>query len=241
MHRWGTFNIPGGQWNITGVFTNNPVQGVNIPLWTIKHEVSLYLVVAVLMLLGLKKQKPVYWLFYVFFLAAHILFRYFRIQLWDLRSTRAWVLNTWNYDRTVSTAAYFFAGALIRLYQDRLPRKGVIALGAFGALVLGCVLGYGYLVFMFAAPYLVWYLGTSEKCGGFAKYGDLSFGLYVYSYPIQQLLLHYFPTITPMVHFAATLLIALPIAALSWHFVEKPALSLKRFLAPRKEQTAPPA
>ncbi len=241
MHRWGTFNIPGGQWNITGVFTGNPAQGVNISLWTIKHEVSLYLVIAVLMLLGLKRQKAVYWLLYLSFLALHILFHYHHIQLWDLRSVQAWVLNTWNYDRTTRTAAFFFAGTLIRLYQDRLPRRGAAALISFAALIIGCMLGHGRQVFLLAGPYLVWYLGTSEKCGSFARYGDLSFGLYVYSYPVQQLLLHFFPAITPVVHFAATLLIVLPIAALSWHFIEKPALSLKRYLSPPKAPSAPAA
>jgi peptidoglycan/LPS O-acetylase OafA/YrhL len=70
----------------------------------------------------------------------------------------------------------------------------------------------------------------------FNRTGDYSYGLYVYSFPIQQLLVQLLPGATPARLFALALPAALVVAALSWHVVEKPALGLKsRFHRPAED------
>ena len=59
----------------------------------------------------------------------------------------------------------------------------------------------------------------------FHRIGDYSYGLYIYAFPIQQLLLHKYPR--PLFLFAAGYPLSLAAAVLSWHFVERPSLSLK--------------
>jgi peptidoglycan/LPS O-acetylase OafA/YrhL len=55
----------------------------------------------------------------------------------------------------------------------------------------------------------------------------------VYSFPIQQTLLHRMPGLEPMSLFALGLLLTLAVAAASWHGLEAPALRLKsRFTPP---------
>ena len=62
----------------------------------------------------------------------------------------------------------------------------------------------------------------------FDKHFDLSYGIYIYGFPVQQVLIIYglhrlgFP-----LYFAVTLAIVLGLAAASWFAVEQPALSLK--------------
>ena len=63
------------------------------------------------------------------------------------------------------------------------------------------------------------------------KIGDLSYGTYIYAFPISQILIVYFNSnISPTMLTILTILLVLPIAYLSWRFIEKPALSLKKYL-----------
>src|SRR5205823_1760511 len=57
--------------------------------------------------------------------------------------------------------------------------------------------------------------------------GDYSYGLYVYSFPIQQTIVYVMPEVSPLLLFALAMLLTLAVAALSWHMVEKPLLGLK--------------
>ena len=78
--------------------------------------------------------------------------------------------------------------------------------------------------------HLTFYLAYKPK-GFLRKYnnlGDYSYGLYVYAFPVQQALMHFIPKITfgEMVIYAT--LISIPLALLSWHFIEQPSLLYAR-------------
>lgn len=62
---------------------------------------------------------------------------------------------------------------------------------------------------------------------------DYSYGLYIFAYPVQQTLIWATGMTSAPLHIAASLVVTLGIAALSWHFVEEPALRLKERLRTR--------
>ncbi|HUB27190.1 MAG TPA: hypothetical protein VL992_17330, partial [Tepidisphaeraceae bacterium] len=63
----------------------------------------------------------------------------------------------------------------------------------------------------------------------FGKHGDFSYGIYLYAFPVQQLLVRYLPIARqPLVLTAFGFLGCLALAMLSWHFIEEPCLRLKR-------------
>lgn len=70
--------------------------------------------------------------------------------------------------------------------------------------------------------------GITRFLPGFNRLGDYSYGVYLWRFPIQQVIAQLLPVPTP----ARITLIALPcaiaIGALSWHLLEKPLLRLKR-------------
>lgn len=56
---------------------------------------------------------------------------------------------------------------------------------------------------------------------------DYSYGIYIYGIPAQQAAVALGLGITPLTNFTVGLSLTLPLAALSWHLIERPALKLK--------------
>lgn len=250
IFNWLTLNVQPEQWGVSGVFTSNPTNSLNVSLWTIKFECALYLLMALLMLTTLNRHRSTYIVCFAAFLILRMLLIPFGVRVWDVYDTRFWLLSHWNYDRLTQTGLFFFSGTLLYAYRQELPRRWYLAVIAALAMLVSCffcnvparadaAIGEAAqlmwrlaelplrLVYCFSLPYLVIYLGSSHLCSGFSRLGDLSLGMYVYSYPLQQLIIFAAPGITPLTLFALTLLIVLPLAAWSWRCIEAPALRLK--------------
>lgn len=88
-----------------------------------------------------------------------------------------------------------------------------------------------YFTAIFLVGALVWFVGISWSPRFQIPYpfqfGDLSYGVYIYAFPIEQATVQALGCgwfVTGLISTA----IVLPVAALSWRFVERPALELKR-------------
>ena len=77
-----------------------------------------------------------------------------------------------------------------------------------------------YAVFWFAFARL-------PALSGFKRHADVSYGVYLYGWPVQSLCIWYFPYISPWLLFAVAWPLALGLGFLSWHLVELPFLRLK--------------
>ena len=146
-----------------------------------------------------------------------------------------------------SLAASFFCGSAIAALhlQRRANRTNTAVLGVLLAMVLG--LG---LWLPFGPPILagfVVFLGAVLHEGWPSRVGirsDLSYGVYLYHFPVIQLLIAAgivggsvaadILVLTPL-----ALLITLPLAAASWHFVEAPAQRFARSGKPAHAERHP--
>lgn len=250
MLNWLTLNVQPEQAGVTGVFVTNPVTSLNMSLWTIRFQLVFYALMALLMLTTLNRRRPTYIVLYASFLLLRLLYDAFGLQAWDIPDTRWWLLSRWNYDRLTETGLFFFSGTLLYAYRQEIPRRWYLAVIASLLLAGSCVFrnlpgqisaaaGTGTellwqlamiplrAVYCLALPYLIVYLGASPMASRFAKTGDLSYGMYLFSYPVQQMVIFCAPGVTPMALFGTTMLIILPLAAFSWRCVEAPALRLK--------------
>jgi peptidoglycan/LPS O-acetylase OafA/YrhL len=126
----------------------------------------------------------------------------------------------------------FAAGSLIYLYRDRVPLNlgmaaAVIAVLPLAALVLPAL--YKPLLFTGTA-YLMLFIAMAPGLShpSFEPPGDISYGVYLYGWPIQQALQALFPGVSGWTMLLPALIVTCAVAAASWLLVEKPALQLKK-------------
>ena len=201
---------------LPGVFEENiHPKAINGSLWTIPLEVRCYFALLVAGCLSLlKRPLPVL----VALLAAA--FYYFSFGLPE--------------NRQVHFGLFFFAGACLDLYRAKWESRPLhlLAASACIALVLSLLQWHGAALLALVPAFVVM-IGTRSTpvLRHFGRYGDLSYGIYIYAFPVQQtffwLVGKNFPFAAGML---ATMLLTALCAFLSWHAVEKPALNLKRYL-----------
>ena len=61
----------------------------------------------------------------------------------------------------------------------------------------------------------------------FSKVGDYSYGLYIYSFPVQQTISHLYPAMNITAYVAVTFMVTMTFSFFSWWLIEKPFLALK--------------
>lgn len=194
------------------MFVDNPVGlEVNGSMWTLGYEFEMYLMVMVLGLLRLL-NLPVCLLLLVLGLAC------IHFPALDALGGWGWLLG-------------FFAMGMV-LYKLRHTRifSGRVALLALAGLVTSIPLRQFILLFPIFGCYLALWLALNPRLPVIpaARFGDLSYGLYIYGWPCEQAVIwlrggHASPL---QVAVLGTLL-AGSLAFLSWHLVEKQAMRLR--------------
>ena len=128
---------------------------------------------------------------------------------------------------------FFFVGSALRLIErqvgERLWRADACLLFISGNFFISAWLDWWNIpVEWFTLPYVVVCFGRMSlpvvRHAG--RFGDLSYGLYLYAFPVQQLILAFLPDVA----FPVLLCVVLttPVAFLSWHLIEQPALLWRR-------------
>ncbi|MDG3042515.1 acyltransferase family protein [Roseicyclus marinus] len=188
---------------LEGAFATNPYPEVlNGPLWSLFHEVTAYVVCFGFVALG-GTRRPVA-------VVALIALAAFAALFSEALPGR------------IGTFAPLFAafslGTAAHVFRDRLHLSPVLALAALPLALVAAwplaiaALGYAALVLSLRAPAL--HLPN-----------DISYGVYIYGWPVMQTIVHLVPEIGPLALAAASLAATLPFAIASWHLVERPALT----------------
>lgn len=206
---------------LPGVFLRNPDAGdVNGSLWTLPYEVFLYATLVVLGISGGFRNRRM-----VLMLFCALLVIY---QLGVASSTLH--LASAEFDGLdgldlVRLAALFYGGTLLFMFGDRVALSRTWAWCAVVLLAAAAVVAMPILAIL-ALPYLIVYLGTrSSRLGRTVhRFGDPSYGIYIYAFPVQQtLILAAGATANPWLIFAASLALVVPLGYLSWTLIERPA------------------
>lgn len=188
----------------------------NLSLWTLSYEFACYLCIGLLLSIAVARRRP------SVVVAAFVVIAVTNAALIAAGTGRSTTLQI-----SFRLASFFLAGALLAQCR-RIRLTGYGALAALAILVAVTAIDG---VRMFAAlpvAYLCLWLGRVLPLRSFGRSNDVSYGVYVYAWPIQQLLMFTAAARWPAFWFAIISMAAtLPAAFLSWRLVEHPALRLK--------------
>lgn len=210
------------QFDIAGTPQGVPMPGMwNGSLWTLQYEVLLYIVVAVLGVIGLLGRR---WLFPVAFALALICSVLISCPLDG--GTVA--------QRASRLAVMFAAGALMHRFRDVIPARWSLVAGSVAIVLLANFLPDYRVIGAIPLAYAVIVSGALIKHKRLNLRTDLSYGTYVYACPIQQVLVICGLGGLNVPLFALlSAAVTLPFAAASWFLIEKPAMKLKARIAGR--------
>ncbi len=215
------------QYHLPGVFYDNPHKyAVNGALWSLPIEFCMYIALPII----------------AYFL--NCIWTFFFVAIASSIVTISWALNP-------GSEALVFLGSDVRMlficgtyfwFGALFYKTITISTISMSVLLVLAVLSTVIMTMLsFTSPYLlhyatwillpiilIWFGET--KCPNILKpiaQFDISYGLYIYAFPIQQTFVHLIPDITAIQLCTITLICACCAGAISWKFVEKPCLSCK--------------
>jgi peptidoglycan/LPS O-acetylase OafA/YrhL len=198
------------------VFPNNPFPGyADGSMWTIPLEFGCYLVVCAIGLFCLFRFR---WLVLGGFLYIYLVFCKAIFLHWE---------HSHMYRRFL---VYFFAGVCAWLWRDKIPMRWSLVFISLALIVSMHFTRFSWeLVEPFALTYIVLFLGYMKpmKFTQWCDSADLSYGVYLYAWPVQQLVATTAWGRNPWVMLMVATPITIAVAFGSWHLVEKRFLNLK--------------
>lgn len=215
------------RFQLPGVFAAHPLDVVNGSLWTLPIEAKLYVLLMIAWLLGLLAPK-----------------RY--TPLWALAMLAGYAL-AWRFEplpdhirKYAECTAFFITGSLLWINRDRIRLSGWVVLALLAAFAFLRGGPWAHLPYFGLLTYGTSYLGLRVKLP-MIRHTDLSYGLYLYGWPAQQLawMLPLGKSVAGNIVIASA--IALACAGLSWLLVERPALRLKKRWVARGPVASPVA
>jgi len=208
-----TFHLP-------GVFEHHRVaNAVNGSLWSLPAEFSMYLGLALLGMLRLPRIS----------LGLVVLAMMALSALWASKTTDMLVLYRTDLRQVVIYGVFFWVGAIYQRYRvERLFTLTNVGL----VLLLWISLTRWPQAFMlsswFILPFvtLAFGLAAGSWLSALTRF-DYSYGIYIYAFPVQQTLVHFWPDMNLWLHVALAAALTIGLASLSWHLIEKKALAFK--------------
>lgn len=237
---------------LCGGYEANPVKNiVNGPLWTLTWEVVCYIGVALLGVMGVLNRAAMP----TFFAVSWIVYL---SNLGNLSSFYAVI---------VPMLMMFVSGIFLQVAKGSIALKKavfpalLVLVFCFNSSLAEAVVGFVKDDFVFlwgasltteevvrvaylaAFPIVVVYVCIELKYFLSAR-EDISYGVYVYGWPIAQAIVYFCIvngfSLTPAWLFVIGMLATAPIAWASWRFIERPALNLKRRTLRKAEPASAP-
>lgn len=211
--------------NLPGVFSANPWTEVNGALWTLKIEVMFYVFVPVLVLLVRRMGAG------RTLIALYALSVAYSLSLGALHESSGRPIWAQLQRQLPGQLGYFVVGAAFYLYEERARRCWPLLLTVCVAAYVVAHVEGGTLLGTLLEP--VW-LGIAvvfaarglPHLGNFARFGDLSYGVYILHFPVIQIAVANGAFARdPWGAFAACVAVTAVLAFTSWHVIEKPFLN----------------
>ena len=219
------------QYELPGVFTaaSHARTAVNGSLWTLGVEFSCYLGVVVLGLLAPRRWRPL-----AFVVVA-------AVAVGGVAVNGLWTLDKGAFD-ACRVVPFFALGSVLRLSVPSRLLDWRASIGLLGIWQAAALLWPTSALFVawIVVPYAVVAIGmgSAPVLRRAARFGDLSYGTYLWAFLVQQMELDIAGRISLIADILVTLAITLAVAWLSWHLIERRAIGLaSRWRATRAHES----
>jgi len=201
------------------IFSNNPAPFEwSASLWTLRYEAIAYVGTAILAAVGISRSRTAMLALFVLSVSLFLFVRLEFIHLPDL------VLHLTRFATT------YLLGAVLYCYRNQVRLSWLLGAGLVAvALLFGPVMAPFEIMINFVLAAVLLLIGFAKIPGRkmISKMPDASYGVYIWQWPVMQILWHFDIARDPF----STMFIAIPITIavglLSWYGLEKPVLALK--------------
>ena len=207
-------------------FSSNPTPTMNGSLWSIPYEFWCYIGVMIAGWLGILRRRR------LALVGLIVLATLTHVWL-DFSGRRPGgglveVVFGWQYEWFFVLPSFAY-GMLAYVYREHLPRRLWIACAGPVLALAICHLplpmplkqSVGYAALQPALAYSVFYFAFSRQVVNAARFGDFSYGTYLYAFPLQQILLAEFSRLAFAPFVLLSMGSSLAAGILSWHGVER--------------------
>jgi peptidoglycan/LPS O-acetylase OafA/YrhL len=203
-------------------FNGLPYPTVNGSMWTIFFEFACYAAVMVLGMMGAIRTRRAWLAITLMLFVLGIIHK----------ATHVFPEENF-YLPIIRFSNFFFAGGCFYLFSEKMRFKPWLALLCGVLLIIGISnKNMPELILAIAGGYLLFYIAfyQSTTLAQFMSLPDVSYGVYLYGWPVQKLLLWYVPSISSWILFPLSCAVALILGFMSWHFVERPFMEMKTLI-----------
>lgn len=202
------------QYFLPGVSFDN-TYGINGSLWTIRYEVAAYIVLLLVFIVGLMRNNVISSLTCVLVIVEPI-------------TTLKGVLFASSDDSAIFLLAPCFAlGSLFAINKERIKSTLITPLILFFASISTQSITLSPLLFCFSLCILSLHIASLKPMIYLRVREDISYGVYLWGFPIQQILHKYFSS-GPIVGIAESIIISCAMGYVSWKLIEKPCIKLSK-------------
>lgn len=207
-------------YSLPGVFEQNKYpHAVNGSLWSLPVEFFMYFFLAVWSIV--KASRTSYFVCVLLFLCLAL--------QWAMQKKDMLVFYNTDMRQVVICGVYFWMGAIFQKIKNYnfFTTSNLILVIIFWACTSSNKDLFGVVAY-FCIPFVFLTFGISShpmlvKMNNW----DFSYGIYIYAFPVQQTVAHFFPGMQLIEYIALVSVITILLGAASWFLVEKPALKLK--------------
>lgn len=205
--------------------------------WTLSYEFLCYIVVGLLGLFGALASKRFATAFAVIVIGLNAL-------QWLGAGNIAGLNRVFADPFILMFFAPYAFGMLFALHGDKIPIDDRAAFGMLGLGLFTYAFGGWNVVGQYGFLYFLMWCGVRLPLTRWARFGDFSYGIYIYAWPLMTLATYFGLQKLGWIVYHGTIVVVVHILAiLSWHLIEKPAMSLKdwtpRWLARLLQRLSP--
>ena len=204
------FELPGVFQSASSI--NN--KSINGSIWSLPYELGAYILLLSLFILGLHNNKK---------LSILVVVLFFIDVFFDNKIIFSWRSLNANVD---DLAPFFAFGALLALLKDRvaIDLKMIFALFLiYFIFQKSLYIKYIFYIFLF---FILLYIFSRELFLKIKINSDISYGVYIWGWPIQQVLAHTFPNLSFFQHVSVAIFLASVAGVFSWFLIEKPGMKI---------------